>query len=305
VEERQLDEQFPPGVKGRALCLAAGNDGGSLRHARVQFAGQADKGVLTWAAPAGGQLRVFIDPVAPADADDVAAVVIGCPGFQGRRYLHPLSGSLVLEIEIVKGSDLGGQLELFSKSGKSLRADAFLPDTAGLSGFIGRCRDRSCLLDAPGTAARAITVASYDFNDQFERGGKTVGLLAGGRPFRVGVRSDYSSPGYPRRGAPVKPDVTAPGRYFTAPAAAGMPPGTRDTSGKYLPFAGTSAATPYAAGVIALMFERKPDLTLDEVKALLRDEATKDAQTGATPNPGWGHGKLDRAAVLRVLGRLR
>jgi subtilisin family serine protease len=66
-------------------------------------------------------------------------------------------------------------------------------------------------------------------------------------------------------------------------------------------FNGTSAATPYTAGVVALMFQKKPALTLGQIRELLKNNASHDGFTATLPNPSWGYGKLDLAAVKRIL----
>jgi subtilisin family serine protease len=73
-------------------------------------------------------------------------------------------------------------------------------------------------------------------------------------------------------------------------------------SGKYVAFNGTSASTPYVAGIVALMMQKKPNITVREIKDLLRRHASSDVETtGAVPNPLWGYGKLDIAAVKAIL----
>jgi len=63
-----------------------------------------------------------------------------------------------------------------------------------------------------------------------------------------------------------------------------------------------SAAAPLTTGVIALMLEARPDLTPQQVRAILRQTSREDSFTGATPNPIWGYGKLDAlAAIERAL----
>jgi subtilisin family serine protease len=140
------------------------------------------------------------------------------------------------------------------------------------------------------------------------RGPVEVPDLETGANLTIGGLSRYSNAGYLRRRAGpelVKPDVTAPGQYHVAPAADGTPPGFRDKSGRYRIFNGTSAAAPYAAGVAALLLEQRPALTADDFHRLLQKHLTQDAQTGACPNPRWGYGKLDAAAVDRMIQGLR
>jgi len=101
----------------------------------------------------------------------------------------------------------------------------------------------------------------------------------------------------------VKPDVVAPGQWYTAPAARNTQ-ARLDSSGHYRLFNGTSAATPYCAGVVALLMQKKPDITLGEIKNLLKKCATQDDFTGKVPNPDWGHGKLDLKALEKMIAEV-
>jgi hypothetical protein len=59
-------------------------------------------------------------------------------------------------------------------------------------------------------------------------------------------------------------------------------------------------------GAVALLLERRPDLTPEQVRAILTSSARQDGFTaishtgfgGGVPNPSWGHGKLDVQAAL-------
>lgn len=64
---------------------------------------------------------------------------------------------------------------------------------------------------------------------------------------------------------------------------------------------GTSMATPVATGVLALWLEVNPELTMDEVRDIIRDTATADIYTGGLPNAHYGMGKLNALAGLRKL----
>jgi hypothetical protein len=103
----------------------------------------------------------------------------------------------------------------------------------------------------------------------------------------------------------VKPDFAAPGQWFTAAARASLEPQAKlDSTGFYRPFSGTSAAAPYTAGVVALMLEANPTLTLDEIKNTLHASVSPPPKSDRKcPNPKWGYGKLDLAAVKKVLGQ--
>jgi len=58
-----------------------------------------------------------------------------------------------------------------------------------------------------------------------------------------------------------------------------------------------SAAAPVVTGIIALMLELDPGLNAASVKRILRETARADGFTGETPNPLWGHGKVDALAA--------
>ncbi len=75
----------------------------------------------------------------------------------------------------------------------------------------------------------------------------------------------------------------------------------RDTTGKYQLFSGTSAAAPYAAGVVALLLQENPKLSIEAIKELLTLCATEDKFTGPVPNTAWGHGKLDVEAIGKMI----
>jgi hypothetical protein len=60
-----------------------------------------------------------------------------------------------------------------------------------------------------------------------------------------------------------------------------------------------SGAAPVATGIIALMLEVNPELTPDQVRAILENSCFSDAFTGAVPNPTWGYGKLDALLAIQ------
>jgi subtilisin family serine protease len=158
---------------------------------------------------------------------------------------------------------------------------------------------------SPGASLQAITVGSYDYNDQFDLkiGKRTYGNAAAGvAPLVIGGISDYSNPGPLRIGNVVKPELAAPGRFHPVAFAQDAPQkGLMEKTGRYWYMDGTSSATPYVAGVIALMLEKNPGLTVDQVRTLLRTNLTRDRFTGTNPGAAWGYGKLDLRAVKAAI----
>ena len=95
-------------------------------------------------------------------------------------------------------------------------------------------------IDSPGNAAGAITVASSTVNRQI---------------------SSFSSAGPTPVSLQQKPDVTAPGDSILS----SLPP----SEGTWGQLSGTSMATPHVAGAAALLKERHPAWTVEQIKSAL------------------------------------
>jgi minor extracellular serine protease Vpr len=217
-------------------------------------------------------------------------------------FLNPLTGQVAITEVIPAGA---GSLTVTSKSGRACSADAYLLDTAAQ--FTGKNAVIERMIESPGCSANAITVGSYNWNNIFDLRGTLLSLRDSAAPanraMTIGELSAYSCPGFWRFGNAVKPEITAPGQWWATTAPLSLPAvdQDRDSSGKYRGFNGTSAATPYAAGVVALMLQKNPKLTLGQIRGLLKTCATSDEFTGTVPNVHWGYGKLDLAAANRLI----
>ncbi|MDX6301031.1 MAG: serine protease AprX [Nocardioidaceae bacterium] len=114
--------------------------------------------------------------------------------------------------------------------------------------------------------------------------------------------SDFTSGGTPSR----RPDLLAPGKsvvslrdpgsYVDQLHPEGLVPG--DDEGRFFRGSGTSQATAVVAGEVALLLQAKPNLTPDQVKALLRATADRLPQSS---NPAQGAGVVDVDAALDLL----
>jgi len=85
-----------------------------------------------------------------------------------------------------------------------------------------------------------------------------------------------------------KPDVTAPGvKIYSA-----------SYKGGYVSYSGTSMACPHVAGVVALMLQANPNLSVDEIFSILRQSATELGK------PGWdseyGYGKISALRAVEI-----
>ena len=312
IVERQLSARFAPDVKGRAICIAAGNEGEgdvvrTTRTLEPQTAG--DEGTQMKFFSNGGPVWIYLDTddidklqISVEDADDVEE--------SDRAQLLPVStnpftGQSLITILTVEGMK---QLNLRNGGKKPMEANVFLS-----SGLFGQSKNVATSIGTPGSTLNAITVGSYDWNDTIEQFGRPVSVsqvtLRRPTALQIGGLSSYSSRG-PLRSGENKPEIVAPGQFFVAPYSSNSEEsyensrGTiynRDSSGFYRFFNGTSAATPYVSGVVALLLEKNPGLTAGQIKGLLQSGATRDQNTGAVPNANWGSGKLDVAAVDKMI----
>jgi subtilisin family serine protease len=113
--------------------------------------------------------------------------------------------------------------------------------------------------------------------------------------------------------ANAKPDLVAPGRRIVSIRVPGSALDTlfpdrvvtAHNGSTYLRLSGTSMSTPVVSGAVALLLERRPDLTPDEVKGLLVSTTQAYGQdSGVTPpDPAAdGSGLLDVLAAASAAG---
>jgi subtilisin family serine protease len=308
--ERQIDARFPSTLRGRAIVIAAGNEGGDRVHAEAGFSSWDKRGRIEWTVPEGIEASTLLWFNAN-DPKDIRWASVGKDKIDPATHqsaVHPITDQAILLLKTKPGAYA---IDLWSRSGKALFADAYIGRAAGKEPdpyFTGTSAVARRQVASPGTALQAISVGSYDFNHEMFVDGRTimVGPKIGGVfvPLPIGAISDYSNPGPRRTGGVMKPDLAAPGRFHPAARVLDLPKKENEwveTSRKYTYFTGTSAATPYCAGIIALLFEKNPSLTVGQVKSILQSKATRDARTGATPNGTWGYGKLDLKAAQAML----
>ncbi len=89
----------------------------------------------------------------------------------------------------------------------------------------------------------------------------------------------------------IKPDVVAPGRDVTSAF-----PG-----GGYRSLSGTSMATPHVAGLAALLYQKKPDLDLEDIRYVLEETAVQHGE--GEKNSDWGRGLVDADAALNLVSK--
>jgi len=105
-----------------------------------------------------------------------------------------------------------------------------------------------------------------------------------------------------------KPDLVAPGRRIVSLRAVGSALDTlfadrvvtAANGATYIRMTGTSMSTPIVSGAVALLLQRRPDLTPDQVKAVLMSTAQPYGSGSASDPAADGSGLLDVSAAMNV-----
>lgn len=176
--------------------------------------------------------------------------------------------------------------------------------------------NRDITISDMGAGKSVLLVGAYISKTKFTNlDGLPLGYT--GTPGQI---ASFSSKG-PYVDGRIKPDITAPGLTIATACnsqdADYLPGGSsaqllvekfiHPTSGKtyyYSEFSGTSASSPIAAGIVALLLQIDPKLTPDRLSKLLGETAIKDFYTGALPasgTPVWGKGKINAYGAVRSL----
>jgi subtilisin family serine protease len=181
------------------------------------------------------------------------------------------------------------QLRVRNASSPETRVDVWTLDPTGSVLFTGKAALDNMKIGSPGCAGSAITVASYTTKTEYKD-------IDGNRQ-QVGLKlddiSDFSSEG-PLRNNTQKPDIAAPGAMITSAMSADA---NFDRSmminSKFMVMAGTSMATPFVTGLIALLLQRNPKLTPQAAKEILHKNSSIPGKPVGTFDIKWGFGLIN------------
>ena len=305
---------------GRIVCAAAGNEGNDNIHGQTAVAPNQTKsmrfriptsrireGILNGWYPGGASLEVsvrtpggFVTTPQPVILQGSSTRTFTLPDARIRVTTpgpDPGNGDHHFLIQ-VSGPTLGTaaaggtwQLIVRNTSATNARLDVWAIDNDNGTEvtFSGSSIQDSMKIGSPGSSAGAVTVASFTTKRQWtdiDNVQRAVGLA-------LNDVSDFSSEG-PLRNNTQKPDVTAPGAMIVSALS-------RDSAHErsdmvdllHLVEAGTSMATPFVVGVVALLLQRNPQLDPVGVKNLLRQASAIPNQAAGTFSPKWGFGLID------------
>jgi subtilisin family serine protease len=310
---------------GRIVCCAAGNEGNDNIHAQstvapgqqttVRFIVTTDKdtpGVINGWYSGAGSVEVAIESPS-GNITPFQAVIVGSnpvrtynlPQGSVRIVTPPVSPSngdfnFFIEVEHIETA-LGTvlqqtvwRLHLRNRGMEQARVDmwAVNAETPTLL-FTGISAENSIKIGSPGCSASALTVASFTT--------RTDWIDSDGNVQRVGLAqndiSNFSSSG-PLRNGIQKPDVAAPGAMIiSARSSGGQFPAGFGISTDYVVMAGTSMATPFISGIVALLLERNPQLDPSGVKALLKNASAIPGKAPGSFDAKWGFGLIDASRL--------
>ncbi|HEV2826047.1 MAG TPA: S8 family serine peptidase [Pyrinomonadaceae bacterium] len=320
-DERAIDNLVNGGA-GRAVCVAAGNEGGASIHARSTV-------------PAGGSQTLDFNVNGEAYVIDLYqnksdrfsvtvtspdGVTLGPVAYDANGFTDPAGQGSNQYVQIFNANDDKGDADsandqpdivvLFKPAAPDGMWKVTLTDADGNANqsydawtegegvyFSTFVDNDSHLVASPGTARGAITVGAF---------------VTRATTQTIGGPASFTSPG-PTADGRQKPDIGAPGYYLYSSRSTditdpnfgifGTGENASTDSTHYAGLAGTSMATPVTTGSVALLIQSSPALFANEIKNLLTTYAVLDIFTGQGPwSPRLGFGKLNIANSINRTG---
>lgn len=260
-----------PGASGRTISVASILDSGiSVPLVRVnspaalsgnKVAGTASFGVATSNDGLTGDFVLAVDGTAPAND--------GCE-------------------TLTNAADVAGKIVLIDRGTCAFQIKANNAEAAGAAGVIivnNAAGAPPGMAVTAGLPAVTIPVLSITLDD-----GNAIkaslaspgvnGTMLSGAP-GSDTPSSFTSRG-PRRASPVvelKPDLAAPGQSITSAQTGITGPTSFADGNQSLTISGTSMAAPHVAGVMALLRDLHPNMSVEELKALAMNTSLHDVTT--------------------------
>ncbi len=322
---RKIDQVFGGDTPGRVYIAAAGDERGLANHASGDYDATADTIVgLTKTTPDPSYLQLWYTGATPANvtvtfADGTVVGPVGPGGYLDQNGVYIIqyapgsefypwtstSGDRAVWMRIIGHSGTGtvrigalsgvGTFHLYGDvSGPNLTSLVSFSDHLAVGHLTDYAATRSAIVVADYVARTTYTDVDGISRDLSSEGG-------------VGNLWYRSSDGPTRDGRTPQIDIAAPGQNLFTTSAPNAYWHTlrgnlnQEGGGFYVRFGGTSGSAPIVVGAVALILQRYPGLTANQIRQVLQATAVSDASTGATPNEAWGYGKLNLLAALDAL----
>jgi hypothetical protein len=221
----------------------------------------------------------------------------GNRAFIDSERLSRLNGDARIDIEVSPGAATRvepgmWQVELTPVESRDGRFDSWIErdardpnnEFADQSFYVGTDFDERMTLGTPATTRRGIAVANYNHVLMAPAASSSRGRTRDGRD---------------------KPELAAPGTNIVASGALGGRPGPGGQ--QLLPVrvrkSGTSMSAPHVAGIVALLLQRRPDLSASQMRSALIASATPPANVQPF-EIAWGYGRIDAHRALGVVDQV-
>ncbi|MBH24203.1 MAG: hypothetical protein CMH57_07065 [Myxococcales bacterium] len=338
--ERRLGELLSA-RPGRALVASAGNSGAEDVHASGFLTGEVERlpiVVPSYERGDGAASEAYVDlwytagePVRASliapDGRRLERIEEGDAAMLGGRGESLLAVSHEAETDtypglrqilvVLREPDVGaleaGGYVLELEGGRG-RFDAWIALRGAFGARFGGFIDPNTRITVPGTSPAAISVGAWVSRSSWPSRSGGVPTLE----VTLGAPAVFSGTG-PTRDQRPKPDVLAPGLFVLSALSAAADPRVNPGSfygaasragvdpvlegGLYASSQGTSAASPFVAGLAALLLEQDPTRDVEAIRDIVRASSQR-VEVGASRfwHPKAGFGLIDVEAAL-ALGR--
>jgi subtilisin family serine protease len=330
-EEVAIDSLVNGGA-GRAVCVAAGNEGSDSIHASttvpasgavtLHFNANSNPSFIDlYSSPRGTSSsgRYTVTLTEP-DGTTLGPLAFNANGFsQANGQLSDSSVQLWDALDnkgttdtsddqadvfmVFKSAAKKGTWTITLTNGSGQSASTFDAwaegDDVNFADFVD---NNSHLVGSPGTSRGAITVGAFVTRSATQT---------------IDDYAFFTSPG-PTADGRQKPDISAPGYYLYSSKSSDINSTNGITSfsygtgsnalasgvdaNRYGGLAGTSMSTPVTTGSVALLLQANASLTNSQIKSAITSTAAHDTFDPAGWNSRFGFGKLNIAAALQSIG---